>query len=126
MVRFLSAAWFDELARHRAEPAGGRERAEAVVTQVVTGTPDGDVAYQIVVEDGAVSVRRAERQTSPLAFTSDYLTAAAIARGELSTQAALLEGRLRVSGNSAGMAGRYDLLAGIDLVPAALRAATTY
>ena len=146
MARFLSATWFDDVARHSdgepANVAAGRVAVTPVLTQVVTDTPDGEVRYQIVIEAGSLRVRAtgdggvngiaaADREgakeiTDPLTFTSDYATASAIARGELSTQAALLEGRLRVSGNATGIAGHIEHFTAIDLLPAVVRATTTY
>ncbi|MGH9077953.1 MAG: SCP2 sterol-binding domain-containing protein [Acidimicrobiales bacterium] len=133
MARFLSAEWFDEL--DRVAPAGGTGagpgQARPLANQVVTATPDGEVRYQVVVSDAGVGVRRLAPGvpppgSAPLTFTSDYTTASAIARGELSAQTALLEGHLRVAGNSTGMSEDLAQLAGTDLVPAGVRATTTY
>lgn len=131
MARFLSAAWFDELEESRreaGEPGGGAEgeAAEAVIEQVVTGAPEGEVRYQVVTAGRGLRVRHPAEGAAPLTFTSDYATAASIARGELSTQTALLDGRLRVSGTASGLAERIDELTEIDLVPAGLRATTTF
>ena len=134
MARFLSAAWFDDLAEHaEGRPEKIVEGGEWVVEQVVTGTPEGAVRYQVAGGRSSVDVRLVEppRQqdqapTTHLTFTSDYQTAAAIARGELSTQAALLEGRIRVSGDLASLTDHLERLAGVDLVPAPVRASTTY
>ncbi|HWG72773.1 MAG TPA: SCP2 sterol-binding domain-containing protein [Acidimicrobiales bacterium] len=133
MARFLSAAWFDDLAEHDEGRQGKAvDGGEWVVEQVVTGTPEGAVRYQVAGGRSSLDVRRVELRSHPegasthLTFTSDYQTAAAIARGELSTQAALLEGRIRVSGDLASLADHLERLAGVDLVPAPVRASTTY
>lgn len=92
MARFLSATWFDDVARHSdgepANVAAGRVAVTPVLTQVVTDTPDGEVRYQIVIEAGSLRVHAtgdggvngiaaADREgakeiTDPLTFTSDY------------------------------------------------------
>ena len=47
-------------------------------------------------------------------------------RGRSPTQAALMAGRLRVSGNMARLSGRAADLVGLDPVPESVRRQTTY
>jgi hypothetical protein len=93
---------------------------------MVTATPDGDVTYHVVVDRRGATLRAGPVPRPDLTFTSDYGTAAAVARGDLSTQAALSLGRIRVAGNVARLADRAEALAGLDPLPPALRAVTTY
>ena len=70
--------------------------------------------------DPPVAQRR--RRTGPrpapdLTITCDWATAAELAQGKLSAQAALMAGRLRVRGNLARLAGRAADLVGLDPVP---------
>ncbi len=99
-----------------------------VLEQVVTGSPHGNVRYFVVVEGN--NARLVEpgfaRQVADLTITTDWDTATAMAKGELATQAALMQGRLRVRGNLAKLAGRAGDLAGLDPVPEAVRKNTTY
>lgn len=126
MARFLSAAWFADLDRERVVPAEPSDPAPAcVIRHVVTGGPDGEVRYRVVWESGGPRVRRGDDSHADVTFTSDYPTAAAIARGELSAEVALLEGRVRVSGHVAQASPSLRRVAGHDLLPATLRAATT-
>ncbi len=126
MARFLSAAWFDELDRERGAPSPGEAAApECVIGHVVTGAPEGDVRYQVVLAASGPQVQRGNDVPTDLTFTSDYPTAAAIAAGELSAEVALLDGKVRVSGNVAQASPHLRRLAGHDLLPAALRATTT-
>ena len=124
MARFLSEAWFNAIARS-ANPVDPAEPARLTVQQVVTGTPDGEVRYTVSVGDRRATVQAGSASHVDVTFTEDYPTAVAIARGELTTQAALLAGRIRVTGNLAALARRQDL-ASDDLVPTAVRTATTY
>ena len=52
-----------------------------------------------------------------LTITCDWATATELAQGTLSAQAALMAGRLRVSGNMARLSGRAADLVGLDPVP---------
>lgn len=126
MARFLSAEWF-------AEVAAGEEPDDhhpvAVLEQVVDGTPEGRVAYRIELADGRARVVWPVPEPAPgpdLRFTSDWATAVAIAQGELSTQRALMQGRLRVSGNPGRLAELVGELQGLDPVPERVRRSTTY
>jgi putative sterol carrier protein len=49
-----------------------------------------------------------------------------VARGQLSPQAAFLEGRIRVSGDMASVMETQDALVGIDTALADIRSATSY
>jgi predicted lipid carrier protein YhbT len=122
VARFLSEAWFDAMAESTG-PGGGT--AGITVQQVVTGTPEGDVRYAVTISDECATVRPGQAARADVTFTGDYSTAVAIARGELTAQAALLAGRIRVAGNVAALMTRSDLTYD-DLIPPAVRAATSY
>jgi hypothetical protein len=137
MARFLSPAWFAEVASlgpTRPAPARAGGTAELVLEQVVRDTPDGEVRYRVVVAGGsayiegpAAGVNTNGGSAAPdLTITCDWATATAMAQGELSTHAALLAGRLRVKGNMARLAGRSAALNGLDPVPPQVRRQTTY
>lgn len=123
MARYLSPEWFAAL------PSDPAATPEAVLEQVVEDTPEGTVTYRVEVAGGAAHVRwpvQAEAPSPDLRVTCSWATATAMARGELSSQQALAEGRLRVKGNLVRVAEVSDLLAGVDPVPATVRATTTY
>jgi hypothetical protein len=120
VARFLSDAWFDEVTQ-QGQPG---DRPGLTVQQVVTGGPEGEVRYHVHVTDAQATVHPGEAGQPDVTFTEDYGTAAAVARGELTMQAGLLDGRIRVGGNL-GSLGRQELST-LDLVPAAVRAATTF
>jgi putative sterol carrier protein len=125
VVRFLSDAWFKDVAAAagHAPPAG---EPVAMLQQIVTGGPDGEIRYHVIVSGGHAVLTPGSADAPDATFTEDYATAAAIARGELTTQAALLAGHILVAGNMATLSARQDDLAGLDPVPAAVRADTTY
>jgi putative sterol carrier protein len=125
MARFLSDEWFAEveLLATGSVPGGG---GVLVVEQMVTGTPDGDVRYQVVTGPEGTAVRRRGGARPHVVMTTDYPTASAIAQGRLSAAAAVSDGRVRVSGNLRGMAGAAEVMAAADLVPAGVRQRTSY
>ena len=135
MPRFLSTEWFDAVRSHSGErqpSSNGDEHSpqpdRLVLEHVVTGSPDGNVRYFVVVENGQARLvePRSSSQVADLTITTDWVTATAIASGELATQTALMQGKLRVRGDLAKLAGRAADLAGLDPVPEAVRKATTY
>jgi SCP-2 sterol transfer family protein len=137
MARFLSEAWFDEIESACLEVADSRDLGSAtdtderlVLKQVVTGTPDGEVSYAVVIEGTGA---RIERRRGPdgsadadLTITCDWPTASAIAQGRLSTQRALMQGQLRVRGSPTEFLRRRGQLANLDVVPPEVRQNTTY
>ena len=126
MAGFLSPEWFAEVAAAtdgEAPPAGA-----LVLEQVVDGTPYGQVRYLVLVGAGKAFVRPAGDGdlAADLTITCDWETASAIAKGELSAQRALMQGRLRIRGGAAALAGRAADLAGTDPVPAEVRKNTNF
>ena len=143
MARFLSPEWFAQVARFGSSRLAGQAgqagqaaepAAALVLEQVVRDTPDGDVRYRVVVIGGSAYIQPPAASRSDngapaapdLTIACDWATAAAMARGDLSTQAALLAGRLRVKGNLARLSGRSADLIGLDPVPPEVRRLTTY
>lgn len=129
MPRYLSAEWLD--AARAATDLSGREAASrpapcVVVQHLVTGTPDGDVAYHVCVDAAGVRVQAGSSPDPTVVFTEDYDTAAAIGRGELSAQGALIAGRIRVRGDLSKLTACAACLDDIDDLLAELRERTTY
>ncbi len=127
MARYLSEEWFSSV---RSEPAASPTGpAPLILEQVVRATPDGDVIYRVEVSGGQARIVwpvPAGGAPADLRISSDWDTAVAVARGELSTQRALMEGRLRVSGHPAHVAELTDGLSAVDPVPVEVRQATTF
>ncbi len=96
---FLSDEWLSSLARHDESASGDPDRPTLVIQQLVTGTPEGDVAYVVHVGPAGIRASRGRSDHADLSFSQDLATAEAIHRGEISAQAAFMAGRLRISGN---------------------------
>lgn len=103
---YLSRAWF---ARWR-DLAGDlplQPGVTASVAHVVTGCPDGDVAYVTTVVDGRlVDAAPGDAADADITTTRSYADGLRIARGELDEAAAFMQGRLKLTG---AMGTYFDL-----------------
>lgn len=96
------------------------------IEQVVEGGPQGTMRWNVVVDDGKVSLAPGPADRADLRFTTSYDTAAQIASGALAAQRAFVEGRLRVGGDLSLLITHQRAVAAIDDVLAPVRADTTY
>ena len=129
MAAYLSPEWLTEADAAVSRSASLRAATAdvaLVVQQEVTGGPDGDTAYHVVIDHGAVSVVPGRASEPDVTFTEDHATATAIGRGEFSAQAAFMIGKLRVRGDLARLLIHQDAFAGVDDVFDELRVATTW
>ncbi len=130
MARFLSREWFDELSAAGAELAQPAlaDEPDLIVQVAVTGAPGGDVRYQVMVrgEQARVVSDEAAFLRAQVEMKSDYATMAGVACGKLSALDALSAGQARVSGDIGALSSKQPSLAGLDLLPAAMRANTTF
>lgn len=124
-MEFLTDAWVAELdaaARDVRLPAD----LSIVVQQVVLADRGEASEYTVRIADGRASVTRGRADDAHVVFTQDRPTAAAIAKGELSAQAAFLAGRLRVGGDVRQVIDRARDLQVLDDVFGPTRAVTTW
>lgn len=132
MSEYLSSAWFDRLREQVGHVAAAAPGA-LVVRNVVSGAPGAvRVSYDVVVTtEGSHAVADSGRPAD-ITLRTDYETASAVAAGRLSTQAALEQGRLKVSGDlgalgrAAAMIGAGPTEGAQDPLPGSLRAETTF
>jgi putative sterol carrier protein len=103
MPKYLSAEWMEkskELAQVFPETPGATVR----IQEVITGTPDGDVTYHRVIEDGrTVEQALGEDPSADVTLTETYDDAVKMLKGELDANAAFMQGRVKVAGNMAKM-----------------------
>jgi hypothetical protein len=123
MARFLSPEWFAELPPL---PAGGE--AELVLEVLVADGPEGEVRYQVVVGGGHAWVLPpgSAFRAAHVRLSSDYATVAAIARGVLAPADAMAQGLARVGGDISALSALGQVGPGEGLLPAPVRAATTF
>ncbi len=110
MPKFLSAEWVE---RQRellaglpaqdegsAEGAGGAQGDVTVrVQHLVTGGPDGDVAYHMVFEHGrVVDGGHGTAAGAEVVLTTVHAVAAEIASGDVEPSVAFMQGRLKTEG----------------------------
>lgn len=150
MARFLSAAWFAGLEfaglaglAEGLEAAGGDARPrrlaygqvgapepppDLVLEIAVAGAPEGELRYELVVEgDRARAVAGGAAARRPqVRLVSGYATISGIAAGHLSPLDALAAGQAKFSGDTSALFALAGGLAGLDLLPPPLRAATTF
>ncbi len=129
MVQYLSDEWMAEAGAALAEsPAlAGIESDAAVLLQYeVAGGPDGKRSYGVRFQGGAVSLEPGAHKDASTSFTVDYDVAAEIARGDLSAQAAFMQGRLKLGGDVMVLVRQHALMTGLDDALADLRGRTEY
>ena len=77
-----------------------RPGATAIMQFVTTGTPEGDVTYHQVLENGKIlESTLGENANADFTITSTYEDAVKIQKGELDANAAFMQGRMKVTGN---------------------------
>lgn len=123
MPAFLSPEWL------RQATGGPHSRTEnsLAIEQHIPDSPFGPVSYLVVIDGDQAWIEPAGNGTEPnLTITVGYETAAAIAQGKVSTQRALMDGRMRIRGSAKPLAGRSADLIGVDPLPPGLRENTTF
>lgn len=128
-MRYLSLEWIDAL--NLAVAASDAMRRAAAdqsigVTQVVTGTPDGDVSYHLVVADGVARFGAGPADSEDVRMEQDWDTAVGIALGTTNLEAALFDGRLRFSGDPEKLMASRDVFAALNAIFDDVRTRTTY
>lgn len=99
MAKYLSQEWLD-LQKDLAQEFPERPGATARMQYVVTGTPDGDVKYFTVIEDGKMLENSlGEDPAAEFTLTSAYADAVKVTKGELDPNAAFMQGKMKVTGN---------------------------
>ena len=126
MPEFCSPGWvqaLDDAVRDNPRVAAATTGVRLTIEQVVTGgdgAGDQDVVWHVEVDDGTVRFRSGPAADPTVRFTTDRLTAWAVASGTTTTQAAFMAGDLRVGGDTRALVDHHDLLAGLGEVVAAL------
>ena len=130
MPRYLSPEWFAAAGAVAGGATGGDEAdgQQIALEQHVHGSPDGDVHYCVRVDDaGQLTIEPGPCHHPDATFSVDYETAGALFRGEITAENALMNGRMKVTGNIAVLLEHGADLAGASATPIdQLRADTTF
>ena len=127
MPEFLSPEWIAALDAAAATLAVPDDVGDLTIEQVVRTGPAGDDPHASLREPHLVAHLVAGGETEPdVRVLVDVETAAAIHRGELSAQRALVAGRAKLQGPVQHLRGREAVLRGLDDAFASVRATTTY
>ncbi len=101
MAKWLSQEWLDESTRLAADQPV-RPGATARLQYVITGGPEGDVAYYWVVEEGKlVDNRLGVLEDADVTLTETYDDAMRMQKGDLDANAAFMQGKVEVTGDVA-------------------------
>lgn len=99
MAKYLSQEWLD-LQREQSAEFPERPGATARMQYLVTGTPDGDISYYSVIENGKMLENQlGTDDDAEFTITTSYEDAMSIAKGELDANAAFMQGKVKVTGN---------------------------
>ena len=101
MAKYLTQEWLDE-SRAMAESQPERPGATARMQYIVTGTPDGDVHYYWILENGKLlDSQIGDLPDADFSMSLTYDDSLKIQRQELDANAAFMQGRIKVNGNMA-------------------------
>ncbi|MGZ4676117.1 MAG: SCP2 sterol-binding domain-containing protein [Acidimicrobiia bacterium] len=99
MTKYLSQEWLDET-RAMADGQPNRPGASAVMQYLVTGGPDGDIAYWWRLEEGKLRDSGLGKvDDADFTMTLSYADSVKVQQGELDANAAFMQGRMKVTGN---------------------------
>lgn len=128
-IRYLSPEWIAAVAAKVAISQPLQELAHehrVALTQVVTGTPHGDVTYHLEVRDGAASFGIGEAPHEDVRFTESWDTAVAVSTGALNAQEAFIKGAIRFTGDHQRLIDAADVFAALNPIFDEVRAAVDY
>jgi putative sterol carrier protein len=100
VAKYLTQEWLDQ-SRELAKDQPERPGSSAKMQYVVTGGPEGDIKYYWVLEDGKLLESQLGEIADPdFTMTSTYEDSVAIAKGTLDANAAFMQGKMKVAGNT--------------------------
>ena len=128
-LRYLSLEWIGALSAEVAASEHMREVARhhtVGVTQVVSGGPEGDVSYHLLVSEGDTSFGAGPADPEDVKMEQDWQTAVDVATGELNAQEAFIGGKIRLFGDQQKLLESQPVFGALDAVFASVRERTDY
>jgi putative sterol carrier protein len=99
MAKFLTQDWLDRQ-KDLAQEFPERPGASARMQYTIAGTPDGDVPFHTVIENGKILENAlGDDPQAEFVMTVGFEDFTKITKGELDANAAFMQGRVKVTGN---------------------------
>lgn len=99
MAKYLSDEWH-VVAKDLAQTFPDRPGASVRMAYVVAGSPDGDLKYFQVIDNGKVTEQaNGECEAPDFTMSISWDDSVKVQKGELDATAAVMQGRLKVAGN---------------------------
>ena len=128
-VDYLSNEWINAVAEgiklNNEIAVVGRDNTISV-TQIITGTPHGDVTYHLESREGKITFASGPATASDIAFTQDWATAVGVATGKINAQEAFISGKIRFKGDHERVIATQPLFLALDQVFSAVNANTNF
>jgi len=128
-VDYLSIEWINAVAdiiKTNSEIIAVARENTVSVTQIVTGTPHGDVTYHLESRDGQLNFGKGPAKVSDIAFTQDWQTAVGVATSKINAQEAFISGKIRFKGDHERVIATQPLFLALDAVFSAVNANTNF
>ena len=128
-LRYLSADWVQAVSNAVATNTELQQLSaihSVGLTQVVTGTPHGDVVYHLQVGNGVAALSGGEASPEDVRFTEPYDTAVAVATGVLNAQEAFINGHIKFVGDHQKLIDAGDVFAALNPIFEKIRETTDY
>ena len=128
-LRYLSADWVQAVSEAVAANTVLQQLSSihsVGLTQVVTGTPHGDVVYHLQVGNGVAELASGESSPEDVRFTEPYDTAVAVATGVLNAQEAFINGHIKFVGDHQKLIDAGDVFATLNPIFDKIRETTDY
>jgi putative sterol carrier protein len=129
MAKYLTQEWLDEFKSVANATQPERPGVSARMQYKVTGGPMGDVSYYWVIVDGTLTEAQiGETADTDFTIAMAYDDAVKIQKGEVDTNAAFMQGKMKVSGNMAKLLSLLPLTNSPEYkkLEEEMRATTTY
>ncbi|MGB6059040.1 MAG: SCP2 sterol-binding domain-containing protein [Microthrixaceae bacterium] len=130
MVQYLSDEWFEQagatISSSEVLQAAATASEDVTIQYEVTGSPSGKRTYTIWLRDGAAGMDLGVSKDAQVTFGLDYPTAVQVAKGELSAQAAFMQGKMKLGGDVGVLIRAHAAIDNLNDVLADLRSNTEY
>lgn len=101
-VKYLSEEYYKEVnnAIQNDDAVAAAAKGQTIgIQQVISDGPDGELKGWLKITDGAPEVGLGDLDGAEATVTQNYETAVAVAKGELNSQQAFMQGKIKVTGN---------------------------